>query len=1214
MHIKKLEIAGFKSFVDPTTIHFDHDVIGVVGPNGCGKSNIVDAIRWCMGEQSAKHLRGKAMEDVIFNGSESRGPHGLAEVTLTFDNTDPAYTEQLPEEYRDYPEIAVTRRLFRDGTSEYLLNRTIVRLRDVTELFLGTGVGTKAYSIVEQGRIGQIVSSRPEDRRLFIEEAAGITKYKQRRRQAERKMELTRQNLLRVTDIVTEIDRSRASLKRQAAKADRYRRYRGELEDLFLHDASHRFLSYFVTERVQKEQFLTSRQQLDKARGSLQEGETSLEQARQEATLIEERAENASRLTFEADNQVSSLGAEIEHGFERLRHLQGRLDAGKDDIREISTRAEEHKNEREKLTERLTSLNNETEHRNEISQREEQQLEALIAQQTAAKEQLTQLTQQSAGLGTEKATLAAKLEAQSRADAELLARSERLGAEDQTLTTEISSLEQRKLALTESLFRATAHQDELAGQLAELENKHELTTSALAQQHESLDKLRTELASKQTRLDALSELQRRFEGVDAATRELLSAQDPNIVDLVANRVRVPAELEPALVGLLGPKLKYIIVNDLGHGLEALDKLKENQQGQAHLVANHPPYTAGAPLETPDDPEIMGRFFDRLIVEPQDEGLLSLLLGDAWLVGDAHSGLRLSQQHPTLTFVALDGTAFFAGGVVRGGSGDEVASSLLEQRREIDLLRTELAPLKEQLVELEANYATAQQELGKTQSARDETKASRHQAELATLGLERDLRQITSELESHISRLQTLKAEQIELDGRKQSDAGERTQLQDSLATLARKEDEVRDALSEAEASFSGSEEKVTAQRALVTEQKVRRAQIREQLEAAQTALEGLDRAEADLRERSERLENDLTQTAVAFGETAARVMLARAAREISRQSAKTSHAELEEARALLEQVRFALGTREAELKTLRDHLDELTDTATKAEMNLQRIELGREHLLSNVRDRFRGLELTRVIGDYHARPEPDEEQRRRIDELTQLIDRMGPVNLDAQTEYEEAEKRFNELNDQKVDIEKALEDLDRAIKHMNRESRRRFKETFETVAGLFRKTFTRMFQGGRAELRLTQPDDLLASGVDIVAQPPGKKLGNIELMSGGEKALTAVSLIFSIFQYKPSPFCVLDEVDAPLDEANVARYNEAIRSMTNRSQFILVTHVRKTMQSVDVLYGVTMGEPGVSRLVSVKVNENAVKRSGQDDSLQPASPRADEANEAFQVA
>src|SRR5262245_8034231 len=295
MHIKKLEIAGFKSFVDRTVIHFDHDVLAIVGPNGCGKSNVVDAIRWCLGEQSAKHLRGRAMEDVIFNGSESRKPHGLAEVTITFDNSNPEYAASLPPEYKDYPEIGVTRRLFRDGTSEYLINKTQVRLRDITELFLGTGVGTKAYSIVEQGRIGQIVSARPEDRRLFLEEAAGITKYKQRRKQAERKMDLTRQNLLRINDIVSEIDRNRAALKRQVAKAERFVQYRRELDDLVLHDASHRLLELIVVGRVEATGYETESAAANAQRDTLRDAESLLDGARQEASEIEGRTEEAAR-------------------------------------------------------------------------------------------------------------------------------------------------------------------------------------------------------------------------------------------------------------------------------------------------------------------------------------------------------------------------------------------------------------------------------------------------------------------------------------------------------------------------------------------------------------------------------------------------------------------------------------------------------------------------------------------------------------------------------------------------------------------------------------------------------------------------------------------------------------------------------------------------------------------------------------------------------
>ena len=325
MHIKALDICGFKSFIDRTIIHFDHDVVGVVGPNGCGKSNIVDAIRWCMGEQSAKNLRGRSMEDVIFNGSETRGPHGYAEVSIVFDNSDAIEALELPDEFRHVPEIAVTRRLYRDGTSEYLLNKSQVRLRDVTDLFLGTGVGAKAYSVVEQGRIGQIVSARPEDRRVFIEEAAGITKYKQRRKQAERKIELTRQNLLRVTDIVSELERTRNSLKRQVAKAERFVEYRNELEDLVLHNASHQFLEYVVVSRVYEDAFTQARQTTSELHQQLDQLEDGLEEDRCRATEMESNTDELARAAFEADNDVSSLQADMERSRDKLAHLNDKL-------------------------------------------------------------------------------------------------------------------------------------------------------------------------------------------------------------------------------------------------------------------------------------------------------------------------------------------------------------------------------------------------------------------------------------------------------------------------------------------------------------------------------------------------------------------------------------------------------------------------------------------------------------------------------------------------------------------------------------------------------------------------------------------------------------------------------------------------------------------------------------------------------------------------
>ncbi|MBK7582126.1 MAG: chromosome segregation protein SMC [Myxococcales bacterium] len=1192
MHIKRLEIAGFKSFVDRTVIHFDHDVIGVVGPNGCGKSNIVDAIRWCMGEQSAKHLRGRAMEDVIFNGSESRGPHGLAEVTITFDNNDPTYAESLPPEYQAYPEIAITRRLYRDGTSEYLINKTQVRLRDVTELFLGTGVGTKAYSIVEQGRIGQIVSSRPEDRRLYIEEAAGITKYKQRRRQAERKMELTRQNLLRINDIVSEIDRTRASLKRQVAKAERYVQYRGELEDLVLHDASHKLLEYIVTEHVERGAHAESSTGLEQARTSLGLAESELEAARHEAVGIEQRSDRASTSAFEADNEVTALGAEIERARDRMAHLDDRQKAAETEQEEITRRLSELGAERESLADRLRDLARDEGERVADAEREDVALAELKSEEARANETLQGVRNSLADISAKTAADEARVEAHGHNITELEARRDRLGSERDSITDELAELDAKKHALERSLAElaegkrlTVAEREALEAEIIEL-RAHQLESER------AVDAAKNELGLKKSRLKALDEVHRRLEGVGAGARALVNGARPGVLGLVADRIEAPVELTAAFAGLLGERLQYVVVDELPRGLDLLAELAKDSRGRANIIAARPPYVAGAARSAAaHEPGVLGYLSDRLAYAPVDEALVCALVGDALLVETAEQAVALAERFVGTTAVALDGTVARPDGVVSGGSGDDVAAAMVEQKRELRVLAEEVERLTEHYGRVHDEHTALRARLSEVGTSLDRARQEAHAGELAHVTAEKDVARTTDEMARANARQATIGLEATELETKLTDARSAETDTRAGLEAARVALEHLRHELAKAEASATSWNERVSAQANLVTERRVRLAQVREQVEAAKSSELRVLSALTDFQTRAQRLADDLIETARALGETAAQIVIAREARVGAAERAREAHKELESARALLEQVRFALGTREADLKTLRDQSQAQDEAVRRAEMALQRIELEREHLLANVRDRFRGLDLRRVVGDYHARPMPDDEQRRRIEELTQLIDRMGPVNLDAGREWQDAEKRFHDLSTQKIDIEKALEDLERAIKHMNRESRRRFKETFDAVNDLFKKTFTRMFRGGRAELALTNPDDMLDTGVDIIAQPPGKKLGNIELMSGGEKALTAVSLIFAIFQYRPSPFCVLDEVDAPLDEANVTRYNEAIQSMTANSQFILITHVRKTMQSVDVLYGVTMGEPGVSRIVSVKVNDQATVRS-----------------------
>ena len=1200
MHIKRLEIAGFKSFVDRTVIHFDHDVVAIVGPNGCGKSNIVDAIRWCLGEQSARHLRGRSMEDVLFNGSESRGPHGLAEVTITFDNTNQDYANTLPPEFRDYPDIAVTRRLFRDGTSEYLINKTQVRLRDVTDLFLGTGVGTKAYSIVEQGRIGQIVSARPEDRRLFIDEAAGVTKYKQRRKLAERKMELTRQNLLRVTDIVSEIDKNRASLKRQAAKAERFIEYRRELEDLVLLDASHKLLELTVTQKVEREGHATESGAVTEARGQLREAETVLDAARAEASGIEAATDEASRLAFEADNEVSALAARIDRAKERLGHLDLRLTTGNVELEVIAGRSAQLDSERAQLTARIEELGTDERAREADSLSETEALTELHTAEAAASAEVLRLRQETGELGARVAAQTATIDGLGQRLDEARTRRDRVVSERDALESELSDAKAREQALERSVAEAAHGKSITASEREALEREAQTLRAGLLDSERTVDVAKNDLSLTRSRLRALEDLHRRLEGVGAGARALLGKDDPRVLGLVADRIEVPEELTAAVAGLLGGLLQCVVVENREAGVALLEDLRKSERGRAQVIAARPGAQASHAAAVPAEPGVLGRLADRLNVAESDAALIRSLVGDAILTESVADALRLSEAHPGVTAVALDGTVVRPDGVVSGGAGDEVASTMLEQKREMQRLIGEVARLDAHATRLSTEHNVLRARITELDTALDRARQFAHEGELLHVTVQKDLARVHGDVERCGQRLIALANELGDID-RSIADATRHDgESRTELDALNSRLEHVEHALGKAESTAGGWRDRVAAQAALVTERKVRLAQVREQVGAARQSSERVETALAELRERDERLRQELHDAAAAYGETAGEMVRVREDKTLAAEAAKRSHEALDAARQRLDQARQGLSSHEGDLRVLREVLDQRDEAARKHEMALQRIDLERQHLLGSIRERFRGLDLLRVIGDYHARPLPDDDQRRRIEELSQLIDRMGPVNLDAKVEHEQAEKRFHELNDQRVDIEKALTELESAIRHMNKESRRRFRETFDAVNALFKKTFARLFRGGRAELVLTNPDDLLGSGVEIVAQPPGKKLGNIELMSGGEKALTAASLIFAIFQHRPSPFCILDEVDAPLDEANVTRYNEMVRLMTGHSQFIVITHVKATMQSADVLYGVTMGEPGVSRIVSVKVNDSAIARS---DALQQKTVR-----------
>jgi chromosome segregation protein len=1191
MHIKKLEIAGFKSFVDRTVIHFDHDVLGIVGPNGCGKSNIVDAIRWCMGEQSAKQLRGKAMEDVIFNGSDTRGPHGMAEVTLTFDNADLEQAAALPIEYRDYPEIAVTRRLFRDGTSQYLLNKTDVRLKDVVDVFLGTGVGSKAYSIVEQGKIGLIVSARAEDRRMLVEEAAGITKYKSRKKASERKMELTEQNLLRVGDRVAELERNVASLQRQAAKAERYVAYRNELEQLVLHQASHQLLEILAGEKYWAAERATSEERVVAARTELESAEATLELERAQALELETAAEHAQNAAFSADNEVRALEAELAREKDKIEHLNKRFDAARLEQGDLRSKAEALSAERSDVQATLQKLEAEEAGEAEVALVEHERLEELRREERTADARLADLRTRASQAASQVAAAKAKLSGLERRTLEMKAREGKLRDELDALRAQLASLTERRSGLSDTVAGFGATRESAASERARLEKELSSLREALLASERALDAERSALASQRGALQTLEDMRARLEGVGDGVKNLMGKGDSTLLGLVVDRIQAPAELTDAVAGLLGDRLECVVVDDTERAAGLLKELAQDKAGRATIVPRSPRRVAGQARTLVDGPGVLGPLLDRLTYAPEDESLVAAMVGDAILVENAKIALELAPHAAGRAVVALDGTVVHPDGRVSGGSGDTVASELVDEQRTMRDLRESCAVL---VGKVEAQV-TAHQELRDKMAALglalDEARQKAHHAELALVSAEKDEKKTVEQIGNLETRISTVGAEVADIAEKLAEGGHEQAEAE---RALAEGESVLREAELESEGAMEQAtkwREQVSAQLSVVTEKKIRLARVREQVASTRSTVERLGRSHDELMARVGKLEEELDQIAWQTGDTAAQQVLTREGLIQAVVAARATQEALGEARRVFDEARSALGEREVALKGLRAALTEASEQLTAQDLALERLVINKGHLLASIREKFRGLELSRVIGDYHLLPCPDEEHAQRISELGHLIDRMGPVNLDATREHKEEKERLVFFSEQKADLEKALDDLRRAIAQMNRESRRLFRETFDAINERFKVLFPKLFNGGRAELHLTNPEDLLETGVEIVAQPPGKKLGNIELMSGGEKALTAVSLIFAIFQHKPSPFCILDEVDAPLDEANVTRYNELIREMTDRSQFILITHIKRTMQSVDVLYGVTMQEPGISRLVSVKVNESAQRRS-----------------------
>jgi chromosome segregation protein len=1158
MRLTKIKLAGFKSFVDPTTVVLPSQLVGIVGPNGCGKSNTIDCVRWVMGESSAKHLRGESMVDVIFNGSASRKPVSQASVELIFDNRDGS----LGGQYAAYSEIAVKRVINRDAQSAYYLNGTRCRRRDIMDVFLGTGLGPRSYAIIEQGMISRVVEAKPEELRTYLEEAAGISLYKERRKETERRISGTRENLNRLNDLRDEVGQQLEKLKRQAETAERYKALKAE-------ERARRGELIALRMRALDDELGALEQQLEDRMTAVEAAVARQREIERDIELTRERYTESTDTVNDVQGRFYAIGsdiARIEQQISHQRELKDKqhkeLSRIQETLRELETGIAQDEEKLAVLSQRLEEIEPELEAAREG---EEEANERLAESQEALdgwQERWEQFNQDAAEPVRIAQVERTRIEGLERRSQELSRRRERLGNERSAvqldaLEAEIEALAEQEGGLREEVEVLAEQAEALQERLAELRE-------AADARRDELDEAKGELQAEQGRLRSLETLQQAALGADGPLADWLAERGWQDNTRLAQLLSVEPGWERALEAVLGGALQAVCVDELA---AAEAQLKTLARGELTLLAG------GASIR-----ESKGEL---LLSKVQGPGPLADLLLGVHCVEDLAAAQRVREQLKSGESVVTRDGLWLGRSWARVRAGDDGQSGVLAREREIAALREHIESLQVRIRELADALEEGEEALGECQEQLDERQDERNE-------LNRRLATLHAQLEGRRSRLHEHRQRRERLDD----------EIAEVGQELARSEAEVREARGRLQTALEQSEE----------------------FEARR---ESLQRERFDLQERGSEYRHQLRQHRERRHELSLKIESAVSARRsiqdaltrMQTQHARTNErraeleaalAELEDPGAGLAQEREYLLSRrievEAQLSAARsamaeneNRLRELERARTDADRRAQEVREGLEG------GRLKAQELTvrrqgeaerlSELGQEYAellRTLPAEaaegEWQAQLERLESRIARLGPINLAAIEEYEALQERAGYLEHQYNDLMEALETLENAIRKIDRETRSRFKATYDKVNAGMQKIFPRLFGGGEGRLELTG-EDLLETGVTIMARPPGKRITNIHLLSGGEKALTAVALVFAIFELNPSPFCMLDEVDAPLDEANVGRFCEMLIEMSPRVQFIFITHNKVTMQIAEHLQGVTMHEPGVSRLVAVDVDE-----------------------------
>jgi len=1205
MHLQSLELFGFKSFADKTIFNFHDGITAIVGPNGCGKSNVLDAVRWALGEQSAKSLRGDEMADVIFNGSDMRKPVGFAEVSLTFTDC----TKELAVDWHD---VRVTRRVYRDGNSEYFLNKTPCRLRDIQSLFADTGIARTAYSMMEQGKIDMVLSSRPEDRRAVFEEAAGITKYKTQKRDALRKLEATEANLLRIGDVIKEVKRQIGSLQRQAGKARRYQALHADL-------------------RVLDTQY--SRKQLDSLEAELARCHAEIARLGESEQAIRAKIDTSETQMAEQRRALEEIDAQIGDGRSELQRLQSQIGTHHNQIQFNRQRAEE-------LTELIERSRKDVaaaEAKRVQQDKELGEVNALVertSQLLQAKEsELGKLNNLISKLRSERNAWDSKLEALRLSGSKNEERVAELEDELSGLAIRRDATEETRRGLDATISEARATRDKVQKALATaraaaereqknlklLKTKSQASEDALREQQrrlaeieKSLTELERSVAEKESRLEILHQLNEEGEGLAQGSQSVLKGLDnpsriqPALAGALVSNLDVDPEFIAAIEAALGRNLQAIVLKDAKLAPEIITTLKEKRIGQTALVlpglSNSSPETHAA---LPKEALAWAR--EKVKAPDSLAPLVARLLHNVSVFRNLDTALSSRKRGKDFAAATLAGEFISAEGIVFGGSRDTAADSLLERKARMSVLSAENAEIRSRRDALLLKRDDASAILEKARSDVEETRrqfesADREQSasDNRILFLERELAESEQKIDHHRSE-QTVLGQQIQTAAERiakldeelgseraalEAQQNKRLELQSAIQNAAKRETEATERLNELRLALATERqryENLIAQRQPMA---AREVELIETIAARQAEIANFEKRLAAQAQESKSAEAAIEKQKAECAELEATVTA------LTDQRAEHSR---------------AMNEMESELRASRNSLNELHDLRSKQQVRESQLQMQSDNLVEHISRRYL-LNLREFSPDQVAfektlraqlkrnekledeapatpdRPElAPPEVAKVIADLTRQLDNMGPVNLDAVHEYDELDERYKFLEGQNNDLTNSRRELLDVIAQINSTTRKLFAETFAQVRANFREMFAELFGGGRADLSLLDENDPLNCGIEISAKPPGKQLQSVSLLSGGERAMTAVALLFAIYMVRPSPFCILDEVDAPLDEGNINRFIGVLERFVKQSQFIIMTHNKRTIAKADVLYGVTMEERGVSKLVGMKL-------------------------------